>query len=71
MAVGRYRKRDVKYKKNPPPPYHMRFGRLVLDQQTGFPSREDELIQDEWGLYVDPKYGGYDTNDQDDFDIGR
>ncbi len=59
-------RRDVKYDRNPPPPYHMRFGRRTRCQQTGFPTYEDKLVTDDWGLQVDPEFGGYDTNDQAD-----
>lgn len=66
MPRALYVRRDVKYDRNPPPPYHMRFGRRVACQQTGFPTYEDLLVTDEWGLQVDPAFGGYDTNEQDD-----
>lgn len=62
-AVGQ--KRDVRYRSNGPVPYHMRFGRKVMDPQSGFMTYEDRLIPDEWGMLCDPRYGGYDTNDQE------
>lgn len=65
--MARYGRRDTKYGRNPPPPRHMRFGRKVMDQQTSFWTYEDKLVQDETGLWVDPNFGGYDTDEQKDF----
>lgn len=57
------RRQDTRYGRNPLVPYHMRFGRKTRCEQTGFPTYEDRLVTDEWGLLVDPRYGGYDTNE--------
>lgn len=56
-------RRDVRYRSNGPPPQGARDGKWVLCQQSGFPTHEDNLVEDEWGLLVDPRFGGYDTND--------
>lgn len=64
MAVHPAR-RDVKYRRNKPVPYHMRFGRKVIDPQTGFPTYEERLVEDEWGMLSDPRFGGNDIRDQD------
>lgn len=58
------RRSDVRYRRNPPPPRHLQFGRRVRDGQSGFPTYEKLLVPDEFGLMVDPQFGGYDLNDK-------
>lgn len=58
---------DVRYGRNPAPPRHMRYGRKCICQQTSLPTYEDRRVMDETGLLVDPRYGGYDRDDQKDF----
>lgn len=67
MNRGRYvRRRDVRYRRNPLTPQRMRYGKRVMDGQSGFPTYEDLLVPDEYGLPVDPRFGGFDINDQQD-----
>ena len=62
MAYMR-RRTDARYARNPPPVGRLRWGRRVLDGQSGFWTYERRLIEDEWGLLIDPRFGGYDVKD--------
>lgn len=66
MPYPNRKKSDCHYRSNGPPPYHMRFGPRAQCGQSGFPTYRDLLVEDEYGLLVDPEYGGYDINEQDD-----
>jgi len=34
-----------------------------MDQATGFPSYIRKQVADDFGVYTDPAYGGFDTRD--------
>ncbi len=49
--------RDVRYRSNGLPAYNQRWGPRTRDEMTGFPTHRDRLIEDDFGLLIDPRYG--------------
>jgi hypothetical protein len=64
--MGVRRRPDCKYRSNGRPPRKAQFGPHVRDANTSFPTYEYRLVRDDWGQLVDPRFGGIDSNEQDD-----
>lgn len=54
---------DVRYRSNGLPAYNQRWGPRAMDEVTSFPSHRDRLIQDDFGLWMDPRYTSPDIDE--------